>query len=391
MKINRQVLFTVITLLIITLGAAGAALIAKGYRLLPNQGSGEQMIAGTGILSIASVPDQASVYLDGHLTTATNTNINSLQPRTYDVRITKEGFIPWQKKVEVKEGLVTQVKATLFRAIPSIYPLTYSGAQNALLSPDGQKVAFIVPEVKEGNVIERRKGGIWVWEMSEQPIAFARGGEPHQVALSTGIDLTQAKLEWSPDSSQILVSLPNQHLLLDASRLNDPPRDVTAVLNSTAGTWKAEKEANDQSKIALIKDLELRKIASESAVLKFSPDETKFMHSRDGKTDFKVVDLEKGKSYNLQQADFYSWLPNSEHILLVESSPQPTTTASTKSFPSSKLAIIEFDGNNKADIYYGNFEPQSVFVWPDNSRLVIVSSLSTPTASQPNLFGINLK
>lgn len=384
---NKQVIFTVVTLVVIAVGALGAALIAKGYRLLPNQNSTDQIIAGTGILSIASVPDQATVYLDGHLTTATNTNINSLQPRSYEVRITKEGFIPWQKKIEVKEGLVTQVKATLFRAIPSVYPLTYSGAQNALLSPDGQKVVYLVPEVKEGNVIERRKGGIWVWEMSEKPISFARGGEPHQVALSTGIDLTQAQLEWSPDSSQILVNLPNQHLLLDANRLNDPPRDVTAVLTSTTGGWKTEQAAKDKAKLALIKDLELKKTASESAVLRWAPDETKLMYSKDGKVDFKVVDLEKGKTYDLPKADHYSWLPKSEHLLLIESSPKQKDD----NFPSGKIAVVEFDGNNRSDIYFGNFDPSSVFVWPDNSRLVIVSSIATPTASEPNLFGINLK
>src|SRR3990167_10199784 len=133
---SRRFLFTLITFLLIVAVAAGAIFLAKGFRFSTNQG----MIIGTGILSITSLPDQASIYLDGHLTSATNTNINSLPAKKYKVQITKEGYIPWEKEVEVKEGLVTQIKATLFRAIPALFPLTYTGAVNATLSPDGQKL-----------------------------------------------------------------------------------------------------------------------------------------------------------------------------------------------------------------------------------------------------------
>src|SRR5258708_33078786 len=129
---SRRFLITIITILIIIAIAAGAAFLANGYRFSPKTGN----ISGTGILSITSVPDQASVFLDGHLTTATNTNINSLIPKEYDVKIVKEGFIPWEKKVEVHEGLVTQIKATLYRSLPSVYPLTYTGAEHVTLSPD---------------------------------------------------------------------------------------------------------------------------------------------------------------------------------------------------------------------------------------------------------------
>src|SRR5581483_5211609 len=99
---SKRFIFTIVTLIIIIAIASVAVFLAKGYRFSPKTGS----ITGTGILSITSMPDQASVFLDGHLTTATNTNINSLIPKEYDVKITKEGFIDWEKKVQVKEGLV---------------------------------------------------------------------------------------------------------------------------------------------------------------------------------------------------------------------------------------------------------------------------------------------
>lgn len=60
-------------------------------------------------------------------------------------------------------------------------------------------------------------------------------------------------------------------------------------------------------------------------------------------------------------------------------------------FALSRISIIEIDGSNKAEIYYGSVEPNVVVPWPDNSRLVVISSFPTQTASQPNLYGINLK
>lgn len=395
---SKRFLLTIITLLIIAIGAGAAVFLAKGYRLSPEN----QIITGTGILSLTSAPDQASVYLDGHLTSATNTNINSLIPKEYEVRIVKEGFIPWQKRIKVQEGLVTEVKATLFRAIPSVYPLTYSGAQTVLLSPDGQKIVYFVPEQKEGNSFERKKGGVWVWEMSEKPINFNRGGEPHQIAQSLGgYDYSGAQFRWSPDSSQVLVKLPNsQYLLLDTNRLNDPPRDITPIITATLKSWDEEQKAKDLTKLELIKDLSFRKVASDSAFLKWSPDETKLIQSEDGNSKFKIYSIEDGKMFELPGLDpekgikiNYDWLPNSQHLVIVESriGDQNKAKKDQTTFPEGKISIIEYDGSNKADIYVGNFDPNAVVAWPDSSRLVIVSSFPTPTASQPNLFGINLK
>ena len=403
---SRRFLFTLITFLLIVAVAAGAIFLAKGFRFSTNQG----MIIGTGILSITSLPDQASIYLDGHLTSATNTNINSLPAKKYKVQITKEGYIPWEKEVEVKEGLVTQIKATLFRAIPALFPLTYTGAVNATLSPDGQKLIFVVPNDDSSNLQlspqELKRPGLWIWTMGEKPITLARGGEPHQIALASGgIDYTKATFRFSPDSTQVLVSLPERSLLLDATRLNDPPRDITPTVASTLATWEQEESAQNLTRLQLIKDNTLRKTASESAYLKWAPDESKFLYSSDGKKDFKVVTLVEDnnlptiKTYDIPQVSSYSWLGDSDHLVLVESTattpqpsikPNPSPTPITN-FPQGKISVIEYDGFNKAEIYAGTFDPTSVFAWPDSSRIVIITSFQTQTASKPTLYGINLK
>lgn len=388
---KRPLVISIIMVIVIAIVGSIAIFLAKGYRLSPKTGT----IAGTGIMSVTSVPDQASVYLDGHLTTATNANINSLSPKTYDVKIVKEGFITWEKQVEVKEGLVSEIKATLFRAIPSVYPLTYTGAQNLTLSPDEQKIVYVVPGTE-------KKSGVWVWQMSDKPITFGRASGPQQLVLGTsGIDYSQAVFKWSPDSRQIMVTFPDRTLLLESDRLNDPPRDITATLTSVVDSWDVDTKSRNLTRLNLIKDIKLKQEASNAAVLKWSPDESKYLYSKDGKEDFKLVNLETKKTYTMSKANSYSWLPDSDHLVLVEgeekSQPVKNNQAAKdvntpeSALTDGKISIIDFDGSNKAEIYAGRFDLKSVVAWPDSSRLIIISSVPTATGNMPNLFGINLK
>ncbi len=389
---NKRLFLTIAFILIIIILAGIAIFLAKGYTFSPK----ERRIVGTGIITVSSEPDSASVYIDGHLTTATNATISSLSPKSYTVKVIKEGFIPWERSVEVKEGLVTELKLTLFPAIPTIYPLTFTGVSSPILSPDSSKLAYIV--------ITGKKPGVWVWTMSKnQPIFFARSSEPHQIASNTIADFSKAVLKWSPDSKQVLATVgPDKigvgksglavqnNYLLNSDSLNSEPRDITPTLEPTMKGWEDDTKLKDVARIDSIKDTKYRKIASDSArlalvsqrsgpeaeraSLSWAPDETKFMIKTDKET--KVYDLEEGKEYTIPVAKATLWLPDSKHIILVEDN---------------TISLIDIDGTNKAVIYAGSFKDNFVFPWPDSSRLVIISSFPTPTASEPNLYGINLR
>ncbi len=358
---SKRFIFTIITLVVIAIAAAIAIFLAKGYTFSPE----EKRIVGTGIITISSEPDSASVFIDGHLTTATNATISSLPPKTYSVKVVKEGFIPWEKEVSVKEGLVTPVKITLFPAIPTIYPLTFNGVVNPTLSSDGSKLAFVVP------ASAGKKAGVWVWtQISNQPISFARSAEPHQIAQNSTADFSKATLKWSGDSKQVLATVDNNNYLLEADRLNSEPRDITPTLQATMKSWEDDTKSKDEARILAIKDVNFQKIASSAASIRWSPDETKFM------VGLRVYDLEDKKEYALPGAKVQMWLPDSRHIIMVEEK---------------TISVVDFDGTNKAIIYAGSFQDDFVFPWLDSSRLVIISSFPTPTASEPNLYGINLK
>lgn len=388
---GKRFLLTIATLVFIGVAATVAVLMAKGYTFSSKQGG----LVGSGIISVTSTPDGASVYIDGHLTTATNTNISGLSPKKYNLKIVKEGFTPWEKEVEVGEGIVSEVKATLFPALPTIYPLTYNGVLSPVLSPDGEKLAFAVPLLSDSPT--RQKGGIWVWTMTSQPIALARSGEPHQIVTSTtDLDFSKGALRFSPDSTQLLVSLgtkdtaSEKNYLLPANRQVSlgELRDITPTLAGTLKEWATDQKAKEDLRILAIRNQETRRIASSSASLtqnselktqnplKWSPDETKFVVEGQEKKKTMVYDLVMDESYGLPEAKGYFWLPDSKHVILIEEN---------------KVSVSEFDGSNVATIYAGKFEDSFVFPWPDSSRLVVLASFNTPTASVPNLFGINLK
>lgn len=363
---SKKFIISIVTLVIIAIVAGVAIFLAKGYTFSPK----EKRIVGTGIITVTSEPDAASVYIDGHLTTATNATVSSLSPKDYSVKIIKEGFIPWEKKVTVNEGLVTAVKVTLFPAIPTIYPLTFNGVESPTLSPDGSKLAYIVP------ASAAKKAGVWVWTQTRnQPISFARSAEPHQIAQNVSIDFSKAQLRWSSDSKQVLATIGNNSYLLDSSNLNSDPRDIEPTLQATLKSWDDDSKSKDEARVLAIKDTSLRQIASTSAIVRWSPDETKFMA---GKTegDLKVYNLEDKKNHSLPEARSHIWLPDSMHIILIEEG---------------TISIADFDGTNRAVIYAGSFQDDFVFPWLDSSRLVIISSFPTPTASEPNLYGVNLK
>ena len=300
---NKRLIFTLAFLAIVVVSAGIAIFMAKGYRFSADQ----KRIIGTGIVTVASVPDSASVFVDGHLTTATNATISSLPAKTYSIKVVKEGFIPWEKQIEVKEGLVNEIKITLFPAIPTMYPLTFNGVSSPTLSEDGSKLAYIVPSTAG------KKAGVWVWTMvNNQPIAFARSAEPHQIAAGTTADFSKATLKWSADSSQVLATVGNSNFLLDADSLNTDPRDITPTLALTTKGWEEDKVAKNQVRTLAILNNNLRKVASDSAEVFWAPDETKFM------TNSKVYDLEENEEYSLPQAKAQIWLPNSKHIILIK-------------------------------------------------------------------------
>lgn len=274
----KRLLIALLSITVIATGTYIAIQFGKGYR--PTK---DGTIKGTGLLAANSFPTGAEVYINDKLTTATDDTLN-LTPGDYQVVIKKDGYIPWQKKLTVKEELVSQTNATLFKAAPAMSPLTLAGAQNLTPSPDGQKIAFAVTDASSGP-----KNGLYILDMaSSTPLSQTK--EPRQIARnSQDEDFSQAILLWSPDSNQILAYFPEENekfsaYLLPSASLTEPAnlRDVSIQLPVILAGWEEDIAIRETKQFAKL-PLEMQAIATQSAVnLYFSPNDEKLMYTSTG-------------------------------------------------------------------------------------------------------------
>src|SRR3989344_2766887 len=126
---RKMILSTALVLILLICGTVIAVLYATGYRIVPK--NGRTVVEGTGLLVLTSKPDGARVYVNNKLTTATDQTIN-LEPNTYEIKIEKDGYFTWKKKITIKEGEVSQAYALLFPTTPKLEPITTTGEKQGI-------------------------------------------------------------------------------------------------------------------------------------------------------------------------------------------------------------------------------------------------------------------
>ncbi|PIS09039.1 hypothetical protein COT75_03445 [Candidatus Beckwithbacteria bacterium CG10_big_fil_rev_8_21_14_0_10_34_10] len=425
---NKKLLITLSIAVFLIFGTLGAIRFAKGYRL----NFKNKTVDGTGLLVTNSFPKGASVYINSKLTTATDDTLN-LPPGEYEIKIVKDGFISWEKKLLLQEELVTQTNAHLFPAVPDLNALTSSGATNLTPSPDGYKIAFSVASASA-----KLKNGLWVLDLNSNSLSSSYG--TRQISQEFGsIDFSKADILWSPDSQEILVKNNGDTVLLDADRLNQPEsiNDVLVRLSLILSEWEKELAEKRQKQLSKLPE-EMQKIATQSAKnVYFSPDEEKLLYTATASALIKedlipslpasntqeeernlqagriyVYDLKEDKNFFIAEAEKETAeetkLDKEEdekaiinrRIKEIQRHYSPLYFQSLQWFPTSKhlvynmkdkITILEYDNTNIATVYAGPFENSFVYPWPDGSKLAILTTL-TPEADQPlNLYAIDLK
>lgn len=397
MLAKHRVVVSLVAALLILTAAVVAIFWARGFK--PNFRDGR--IERTGLIVATSVPTGAQVYLDDRLTSATDTNIAFLDPKTYKVRIEKDGYTTWEKDVEIRADLATEIKALLFPLAPEIKPLTTTGAASPTLSPDGGQIVYGVAGAR---------GGALTISMADRPFPFRQ--EVRQLAANRGrIDYSRATFVWSPDSKQIIARVADENgqiianLMLDATKSDQEPNDVTAALTATLAGWQQDIDARVETLTLTVPDAVKSatpetKLASPSPSpnsqfpilnsqlnyhptgLMFSPDEEKILYL-DKQERYHVYDLKVKKDYTLPQfSDFIniSWYPDSAHLVVAQNPP-----------PGGLISIIEIDGANIMTVYSGKFENGFVFAHPSGTRLIIATTLTQTEGSPANLYSINLR
>lgn len=377
---------------------------SRGYRI----NVGQKTLTATGILSTSSSPDKASIFIDGKLISATNASL-SLAPNWYSVKISKEGYQPWEKKVRVQGEVVTQIDALLLPANPSLRNLTSMGVISPVLSPLGTKVAYIVPtdEATAGGTL-KPKSGVWILEL--RTTALGGKSEPrHIFAPSVKYDWTKASLHWSPDEKQIIAAFKKPlttALQLITDEENIVPVDVTFSFSSLMSQWEEVRREKEKESVTSIIPKLADTLLRATDHIRLSPDETKMLylatnsgtlspvlspHLIGSNSTEEVRAIERGKYYvydikedknyfltgqkSVSGSDGPIWYSDSKHIVLVEKD---------------TIALVDFDGTNKKSVYSGPFENNLVYSWPAGGRLVILTSINR-SKTLLNLYEIDLR
>ena len=169
-KRTRTILFSICVFLF-ALTAPSVVFYSQGYRF----DFASKKIVQTGGLYFKVAPRSAQVSLNDKIkdTTSLFTSsslVENLLPKTYIVEISKDGYYPWQKTLEVKERQVTEAKnITLIPKIPELSKLQVTQ----------EEIKSIVSEFKptatssDGHkLIEADKHEIWIEFLREKEKIF---------------------------------------------------------------------------------------------------------------------------------------------------------------------------------------------------------------------------
>lgn len=395
-KSNKKSLLVILSVTaFVVLGTYLISFFARGYQISFNNGP---ILKATGLLSATSKPKSASVFINDRLITATDDTIN-LPPDTYNIKITKDGFLPWQKTIKIKKETVYQTDTQLFSSAPDLKPISLSGAINPSVSPDGTKIIYAVASASASI-----DNGLYQIELNDNIIPFNKN-LPRQIASNfPNIDWSKFTFTFSPNSRQILANFKNTTYLisLDSPITQKSLQDVTLRLSLIKEDWNNQTIQTIASKLERVPNDIKNFISTDSAKnVSFSSTEDKILYlaKTDGQikkdlitpppaqsTQTQSREIKKGNYYVYDLKDDTNfliggssalqnpfWLPNSNNIVFVEDK---------------KIKVIEYDGTNKSTIFSGDFNPSTVFSWSDGNRIIILTSAYS---SLPNLYSITIR
>lgn len=395
---NTQLIISIVIFVAIILATFAVILYGKGYRFGLEPGKIE--LQGTGILVAKSIPDGAQVFVDDKLKTATDNTIN-LPPGEYRVKIFKEGYLSWEKDIKIETEAVSQAEALLVPNAPKLENITDLGANNPIIDPTITRIAFNVSE----QTID--KNGIYFIDMKLNPLLTLQNSST-QVIDDTFDLFSDAQLAWSPDGKDLIASVsadrpfPDAYLL-DTDRTNNPPNNVTSIIDEVKDDWNELQMDNDEAAMNSL-PRNVRKMAIENFdIMAFSPDGNKIIYTASRSASLPIIlkprlvgvnstpeirsideggvyvyDVKEDRNYKLNPGNFqgaWSWFTDNKHFIFVRDA---------------EVHIMDFDGLNDHVVYAGPFDVNYIFPWPDATRIVILTNLGNKNIPA-NLYTISLK
>lgn len=443
-----RVLYTILSAIFILIGTVLAINYAKGNYRLTQDGFVEE----TGLLSANSSPTGAQVLIDNKLITATDDTIY-LEPGTYQIKVVKDGYTPWEKTMTIEKELVAQTNALLFPSAPSLTPLTFTGAKNISPSPDGQKIVYYT-----NSASTKSRNGLHVLDVGGNFLPLQKNSRQISEDILSW-NLEEASFIWSPDNSQVMVATNGHHVLLSVDKKQNLGLlvDVGIRKKQILSQWEEEMYLRERQFLAKFPEEIIEYATSSARNVYISPDKKKLLYT--AQSDYSlpddiippipstntqpeervlqadrvyVYDSEEDRNFQIgMETNRDEQIANPQKQLLatdlfnptplsLSASPsafvrlQATTSAQTATnfqdyyvslYPSSfqwlpdsnhiisssedTIKIMEYDSTNVTTIYSGQFAEGFVYPWPNGEKLVILTAFSPN--SPLNLYAVELK
>jgi hypothetical protein len=396
-----RVFFFIITLIVVGSIGIFATYFASGYRFnfktfkfQPN-----------GILVLKSEPDGASVYVNGELKAATNANF-SITPGIYDIEVKKDGFFSWYKRLTIEKEVVTQANISLFKNVPSLSPVTTSGAINLVMAEDGSKIVYSVLPSKN---LADSKVGLWSIDTFSLPLGFTTG--PKRIADG---DMTGAIYTFSPDGRQLLLTVSDGIFLIETGSFTAQNQRINVASRKAQilEEWRTARENTNQN---LIRNLpsELSDILSrKTSSFIFSPDDNMIAYQASNSANLpeNLIKALPGASTQVQERNIqagrtYVYDIKEDRNFLISDQPVTINNSDNQNTPAlrwmssskhlllagpNQVAIMDYDGTNRQVVYSGSYIMPSAFPYSNTSKLLILTNLGSNN-SIPNLYTLTVK
>jgi len=146
-KKTRTILFLT-CLFLFFVAAPSIILYSLGYRF----DFENRQLTQTGGFGFKAKPKQVEIYIDGELAKKTDFLVGSalvenLLPRKYKIEVKKEGYLTWEKNLEIKEKEVIEIRNIILFPKNINFTTLTKGVKNFWFSPDDKKIILL--EIEE--------------------------------------------------------------------------------------------------------------------------------------------------------------------------------------------------------------------------------------------------
>lgn len=260
---TRTFLF-IFFVLLFAIAVPSLVFYAQGYRVNWPLEPGKNLVVMTGGLYVETTPKQASIYVNDKLKKQTDFFLGSalvenLVPRQYRVQVKKAGYQTWQKNLEIKGRAVTEAINIFLFPEEVTFSAVEKNVSEALVSPDGQKIALRGQDDNGWN--------LKLYDVGKSVTSKLAGERDLSAKGTTFVDW-----KWQIDSKKLDVSASSTVAVGDYTIMTDKnPAQVSKIKTATTTAEQIASTELDGNSYYIGPDGSISKKDSSSNITKISP------------------------------------------------------------------------------------------------------------------------